>query len=50
MQKRKYTTQAESNGSKQQDAKPDETVYERQMRLMREIGKTDKAILAALAK
>jgi len=50
MQKRKLPRQTESNDSKQQDAQPDETVYERQMRLMREIGKTDKAILAALAK
>jgi len=29
---------------------PVETAYERQMRLMREIGNKDKAILAALAK
>ena len=29
---------------------PTETAYEQQMRLMREIGKRDKTILAALAK
>jgi hypothetical protein len=34
----------------QQEAAPVETTYERQMRLMREIGEKDRLILAALAK
>lgn len=33
-----------------QEAAPVETTYERQMRLMREIGEKDRLILAALAK
>ena len=36
--------------AQQQAAAPVETAYERQMRLMREIGEKDRVILAALAK
>lgn len=37
-------------GDAASQAKPAESDYDRQMRLMREIGKADKKILAALAK
>ena len=53
MQKRKLSTTGDI-GPDDRNATPQterlESEYDRQMRLMREIGKSDKKILAALAK